>query len=280
LKSEKLASYTFPDHPESWERRGLRGIGRFVTELELIDETGQHILWNARRHRKGLGPLTNATPAQTESLTQHLNRPIAYRFILGASLFFVAAMLSLLNIGSAFTQNTIYFVGSIFFTLAGYLQYLQSINNSEDIHLRNPSDTWRWWAWQPTRIDFWVVFSQLLGTISFNFNTFDAFLSHTLESDLITIGMPDLVGSILFLTSGTLGIIEFNHRMILWPKRSLQSSITMINFWGCVLFMGSAILTPVVFLLPENWLNLSSVSMIAGGALAFLISSTMMLFEK
>ena len=280
MKTERLSSYTFPDHPESWERTGLRGIGRFVTELELIDETGQHILWNARRHRKGLGPFTNSARAEAESLTQHLNRPIALRFIIGASLFFIAATLSLLNVGSTFTQNLIYFVGSIFFTLAGYLQYFQSINNSEDIHLRSPSKPWRWWAWQPSRIDFWVVSSQLLGTLFFNFNTFDAFLSHTLESDLISIGMPDILGSILFLISGTFGVIEFNHHIIFWPKRSRQSSITIINFWGCILFMGSAILAPVVFLSPSEWSTLASVGMTAAGALAFLISSTLMLSEN
>ena len=90
MSNENWPSYSFPDHPETWERKGIRSLGRFITELELIDETGQHIRWNARRHRKGLGPLTDETAAEIESLTQHLNRPIALRFILGASLFFIA----------------------------------------------------------------------------------------------------------------------------------------------------------------------------------------------
>jgi hypothetical protein len=278
--NEKWPSYSFPDHPEAWERKGIRSLGRFITELELIDETGQHIRWNARRHRKGLGPLTDETAAEIESLTQHLNRPIALRFILGASLFFIAAALGLLDLGSAFLQNTIYFIGSIFFTLAGYLQYVQSINNSEDIHLRSELRRWRWLAWQPGRVDFWVVFSQLLGTLAFNFNTFDAFLSHTPTGELLGVGIPDMFGSILFMISGTLGVIEFNHRLILWPSRSLQSWITLINFWGCVLFMGSAVITPVTFLDPSVWSDLSSVGLTAAGALAFLTSSVMMLYEK
>ena len=280
MGNEKWPSYSFPDHPEAWERKGIRSLGRFITELELIDETGQHIRWNARRHRKGLGPLTDETAAEIESLTQHLNRPIALRFILGASLFFIAAALGLLDLGSAFLQNTIYFIGSIFFTLAGYLQYVQSINNSEDIHLRSELRRWRWLAWQPGRVDFWVVFSQLLGTLAFNFNTFDAFLSHTPTGELLGVGIPDMFGSILFMISGTLGVIEFNHRLILWPSRSLQSWITLINFWGCVLFMGSAVITPVTFLDPSVWSDLSSVGLTAAGALAFLTSSVMMLYEK
>ena len=76
MGNEKWPSYSFPDHPEAWERKGIRSLGRFITELELIDETGQHIRWNARRHRKGLGPLTDETAAEIESLTQHLNRPL------------------------------------------------------------------------------------------------------------------------------------------------------------------------------------------------------------
>lgn len=280
MSNENWPSYSFPDHPETWERKGIRSLGRFITELELIDETGQHIRWNARRHRKGLGPLTDETAAEIESLTQHLNRPIALRFILGASLFFIAAVLGLLDVGSAFLQNTIYFIGSIFFTLAGYLQYVQSINNSEDIHLRSELRRWRWLAWQPGRVDFWVVFSQLLGTLAFNFNTFDAFLSHTPTGELLGVGIPDMFGSILFMISGTLGVIEFNHRLILWPSRSLQSWITLINFWGCVLFMVSAVITPITFVDPSVWSDLSSVGTTAAGALAFLTSSVMMLYEK
>lgn len=280
MSNENWPSYSFPDHPETWERKGIRSLGRFITELELIDETGQHIRWNARRHRKGLGPLTNETAAEIESLTQHLNRPIALRFILGASLFFIAAVLGLLDVGSAFLQNTIYFIGSIFFTLAGYLQYVQSINNSEDIHLRSELRRWRWLAWQPGRVDFWVVFSQLLGTLAFNFNTFDAFLSHTPTGELLGIGIPDMFGSILFMISGTLGVVEFNHRLILWPSRSLQSWITLINFWGCALFMVSAVITPITFVDPSVWSDLSSVGTTAAGALAFLTSSVMMLYEK
>ena len=219
--------------------------------------------------------------AQTESLTQHLNRPIAFRFILGASLFFVAATLSLLNIGSAFTQNMIYFVG-IHLLHPRWISPIPSIDQQQR-------------GYPPTKslealaaggpgspvgsISGWSSLS-FIGTIFFNFNTFDAFLSHTLETDLISIGMPDLVGSILFLISGTLGVIEFNHRIIFWPKRSRQSSITIINFWGCILFMGSAILAPVVFLSPSEWSALASVGMTAAGALAFLISSTLMLSEK
>jgi hypothetical protein len=209
-----------------------------------------------------------------------LNRPIATRFIIGAGLFFLASLLSLLNIGSAFTQNLIYFIGSAFFTLAAYLQYLQSINNSEDIHLRDSSTPWRWWAWLPQRIDFWVVFTQLIGTIFFNFNTFDGFVSHTTEESLVGIWMPDTLGSILFLISGALGVIEFNHHLVFWPRRSLQSSITIINFWGCVLFMGSAIVALVVFLSPSAWSAQASLAMTAAGALAFLSSSCLMLFEK
>ncbi len=280
MSNENWPSYSFPDHPETWERKGIRSLGRFITELELIDETGQHIRWNARRHRKGLGPLTDETAAEIESLTQHLNRPIALRFIIGASLFFIAAVLGLLDVGSAFLQNTIYFIGSIFFTLAGYLQYVQSINNSEDIHLRSELRRWRWLAWQPGRVDFWVVFSQLLGTLAFNFNTFDAFLSHTPTGELLGVGIPDMFGSILFMISGTLGVIEFNHRLILWPSRSLQSWITLINFWGCVLFMVSAVITPITFVDPSVWSDLSSVGTTAAGALAFLTSSVMMLYEK
>ena len=70
----------------------------------------------------------------------------------------------------------VFFIGSIFFTSAGYSQYYQSINSQTAI-AASPQDHKRaWFAWQPGRLDFWITFSQLLGTLMFNLNTIDAYL--------------------------------------------------------------------------------------------------------
>ena len=62
----------FPDHPSSWKHIAERKFGNFTTELELLDDAGRHLLWNARRHRKGLGPLANKENSGTRNFTQHL----------------------------------------------------------------------------------------------------------------------------------------------------------------------------------------------------------------
>ena len=270
----------FPDHPRHWQHVARREFGRFITEIELIDGAGRHILWNARRHRKGLGPFSDRKRARTRTFTQHLNRPIALLFIVGASLFFAGSLMSLLGADSAFREDGVFFVGSIFFTAAAYVQYLQSINNSEDVHLANADGRWRPWAWQPDRIDFWVTATQFLGALFFNFNTYDSFASHTKAEELLSVWIPDIIGSILFMISGSLSVVEFNTRPIFWPRSSLQSAITVVNFWGCVFFMGSALLALGAILVPGGISGNLSLALTAAGAAAFFASSTLMLFEK
>ena len=56
----------------------------------------------------------------------------------------------------------------------------------------------------------------------------------------ILVWVPDYVGSILFLVSGTAAIIEFCSRVWCWQLKSLTWWIVMINLVGCVAFMISA----------------------------------------
>ncbi len=277
---EESISYEFPKHPWEWEYIGRRAIGRFITELELIDEAGRRILWNARRHRKGLGALTDEKRADTDASARSLNRAIACLFIVGSALFLWASISSLLDLSLPFTQDLFFFIGSLFFTLAAYLQYLQSINNGEQVAGGSEKLSRRWFAWQPHRMDFWVTTTQLVGTLCFNFNTFDSFISHTMEENLLAVWLPDILGSILFLISGFSGVVEFNHRIIFWPGRSLQSSLTVIGLWGCLLFMGSAILALMAILLPTSESIRFSLLLTGAGGLAFLSSSLLMLFER
>lgn len=270
----------FPDHPRDWKRIAERKFGNFITEIELLDDVGRHILWNARRHRKGLGPLADKKISRAETFTQHLNGPIAGLFIVGASLFIVGSLLSLLVSAPEFSPGRIFFAGSIFFTSAAYVQYLQSINNSEHLHLQKNDKGWVFWAWQTGRIDFWVTGTQLLGAVCFNFNTFDDLRELSRTGEFATVWLPNFIGSILFMVSGYLSVIEFNTRPIFWPRKSLQSVITLLNFWGCVAFMISALLALVDVVSPGGISGSLSLMLTAIGAGGFLSASTLMLFEK
>src|SRR5262245_587967 len=59
-----------------------------------------------------------------------------------------------------------FFVGSLFFTSAGYTQFVQSINEGGGPR--------RLVAWQPRNVDWWASGIQLIGTLWFNLNTFYA----------------------------------------------------------------------------------------------------------
>ncbi|MEO1843426.1 MAG: hypothetical protein ABGZ37_04020 [Akkermansiaceae bacterium] len=112
------------------------------------------------------------------------------------------------------------------------------------------------------------------------FNTYDSFASHTKPEELLSVWIPDIIGSILFMVSGSLSVVEFNTRPIFWPRSSLQSAITVVNFWGCVFFMGSALLALGAILAPGGISGNLSLALTAAAAVAFFASSTLMLFEK
>ncbi|AKB27138.1 hypothetical protein MSSIT_0419 [Methanosarcina siciliae T4/M] len=134
----------------------------------------------------------------------------------------------------------------------------------------------KWLAWQPVRIDFWVTFSQFLGTIMFNFNTFDAFLNLGWIGQDLLIWVPDMVGSIFFQISGTLAVFEICHRWWCWRSRNIDWWITIINFVGCVAFLISAFLA---YIRPDpifDNLALWSTAFTLIGAVCFFVGAYLM----
>ncbi len=163
--------------------------------------------------------------------------------------------------------------------MAGYSQYNQSINAPDAVdstgRATGPAKR-RPLAWQPGRIDFWATFPQFLGTLAFNMSTFAAFINvRWLGYDLL-VWVPDFVGSILFLTSGTAAVVEFCHRLWCWQQHKLSWWIVMINFVGCVAFMISAVLAFVrpqpIFDNLATWATVFTLI----GAVCFLVGAYLM----
>ena len=68
-----------------------------------------------------------------------------------------------------------FFVGSIFFTTAALLQYLQTRQRAARASVaRIPSERLRFWTWEPGRIDWTASAVQLVGTVFFNVTTLAA----------------------------------------------------------------------------------------------------------
>ena len=269
------------DFPSEWEHVESRSVGPFVTRVVHRRSDGSEDVRTSRRHRKNFGPETETAdrPGWFVWRPASLNWWIAVLFMIGSWHFISGSVLALIDWPNAYVIDLVYFIGSIFFTAAGYSQYSQSINAPEAIDSAGntrASARRRYIGWQPRRIDFWATFPQFLGTLAFNLTTFAAFASVGLLGYEVIVWVPDYIGSILFLVSGGAAVIEFCHRLFCWKNRSITWWIVVINFLGCVAFMISAILAhylPVaVFGHLATWSTVGTLI----GAVCFFIGSYLM----
>ncbi len=232
--------------PTNWEHIESKTIGPFVTRIVHRRPDGSEDVRTSRRHRKQFGQETveQKRPSLLLFRPDSLNWWIALLFMVGSLHFVLGSVFVLVGSSNTFLINLIYFIGSLFFTSAGYSQYYQAINAPKaiDENGRTSPNSKRYiFAWQPHRIDFWATFPQFLGTVAFNFNTFNVFFATQWLGYDVLVWVPDFVGSVLFLVSGTTAIFEFCHRFYCWQSHNLTWWIVIINFVGCVAFMLSAI---------------------------------------
>lgn len=175
---------------------------------------------------------------------------IGFLFAIGSLCFLVGPAPGFVDLVGAKADGVVFFVGSIFFTTAALLQFLQSAGR-----------------------DRVATGIQLVGTVFFNVNTFRAMQDSYDSADVNRlIFAPDAIGSACFLVSGVLAFLAV---------RSLGNRhewrIAAINLIGCVLFMISAIASYVV---PDTGsaLDLAAANWATSlGALCFLVGAIMIL---
>ncbi len=173
----------------------------------------------------------------------------------------------------------VFFVGSIFFTSAATLQWLETINADPGPALRQ--GTLRVLTFEPHRIDWWSSGVQLVGTVFFNFTTF-----HALQAGLDAgaydrlVWRPDALGSVCFLVSGYLAYAEVCGHALWTRDRTLEWKIAAVNLVGCIAFGISAIASfwvpdsgGVLALAASNWFT-------ALGGLCFLVGAVLLLPES
>lgn len=147
------------------------------------------------------------------------------------------------NIDAAVVAAT-FFVGSILFTSAAYLQYHETVRAPEGVLADSPAPRGlrAHLDWRPRRIDWWAALVQLVGTVLFNVSTFAATRSGlSVDQQRHLIWAPDLAGSICFLVASWLAYSEVNRGV--WP-RSDQSTgwrIAAVNLGGSIAFGAAAI---------------------------------------
>ena len=216
-------------------RKGPLG---FVTFRSFLLR-GRRVIWRARQHRKGLlrDPDETVVPIWQRP---GYNRSMARCFAAGSLLFMLGATLSLVPSPLSAAQIAIvFFLGSIPFTIGGFLQNLQAAN-ATDFSLSQPvrRGRVRILGWRPHSLGWLSTITQFGGTIAFNFNTFDAIdPSRGWVTQDLTIWVPGMIGSVLFLVSAYLAFMEASHGVWAWMPESLSWRIVAVNLLGCIFFM-------------------------------------------
>jgi hypothetical protein len=266
-------------------------VRRFVTRIVTQGEDGLQKVLTARHHRKGLRrEVSIAERLVLATLWQpgRLNWWIASIFALGSSLFAIGSIMYLSpDIAQSWSVTSqdiavLYFSGSIPFTTAAYLQLYQAANAPEWEATPSPrSSRTSWLGWRPNNIGWVSSVLQFAGTLLFNINTFNGMHSgmNWAQEDL-TVWIPDIVGSVLFLASGYLAFLESNHKIFTWTPATLSWWITSANFLGCIAFIISAV---YAFVSPtaSGFGNATvAVTFTLMGAIGFLAGSLLMLAEE
>jgi hypothetical protein len=275
-------------------------IGPFVTEVRLRLPDGQPLVWRSRQHRFTGG--LSASPSDDlrgreqagwwlkVGLFARIIWWVSASFVIGSGCFAISSMAGLTPTllgsfaGSLTAINLVFFVGSIFFTSAAYLQFLAAVNAdriSALVHRSRPHGRFRWFSWNPMAIGWLSAASQLVGTLLFNLNTFDALLPGLdwLQEDLL-IWTPDALGSICFLAASALALLEYgNGRLLTWNLRDVSWWIINLNMLGSLAFGVAAVyalVLPGATDVLDAWLVNATTLL---GALCFMIAAVLLLPE-
>lgn len=266
--------------PAGWTLLRADGPGPFTTGARLRRPDGTEIEWNARLLRKR----AHGTQRRTGTWWRPdlLSWWIGVLFAIGSACFTVAPIATGLDAASAEAIGITYFVGSLFFTTAAFLSYLQVVNTAHGVRPSRMERARRWRpaSWEPGRIDWGAAVSQLIGTLFFNVNTF-ASMRHGFDigGDNLRIWAPDAIGSALFLLSSEMSYAEVCRRWVGFGPRTISWWITALNMLGSIAFGVSAV---AAFIEPSTQEPVSAAIANTGtavGGICFFIGALLLLPE-
>ena len=275
-----MSDVTYPSTPPGWTPLGTQSIGPFTTHVTFRQADGTTVTWSSRSHRKHASLLSRVRRrrAHVHEAAQHASWWIGILFAVGSLCFLLAPMPWFFDLAGATIDAVVFFVGSLFFTSAAVLQWLETINSDPGPGER--AGRFKVVTFEPGRIDWWSSGVQLVGTVFFNFTTLRA-LQTSVESSSYDqlVWRPDALGSICFLVSGYLAYLEVSGRLWSWPKRTLESRIVTVNLLGCVAF-GIAAVASYVVPSTDTMVSTTVTNLFTSlGALGFLIGALLLLPE-
>lgn len=294
------------EYPREWQEEATGGAGPFVSRVTYRLPDDSRYVWEARRHRKGLGPgQTSGRAAGTGDTAsesrghglrwlvwapQRITWWVGVTFSLGSAAFTVAVLQSLYPglFGSAHAAELVIavleWIGALIFTLATYLWWLESINASDYIGTepgKPLNQRFRWIAWQPRSLGFVSPLLFLIGSLSWNLET-----SLSLAETLGWIGkMPTvvmvtaLIGAVLFLIPSYFQVVEVCHRFVCWRLAYVSWWVTILFVAGSAAFLvGAAVEVPALDVSKHLAKLINDIGYLIGSVL-FLIGSYLMLPE-
>jgi hypothetical protein len=203
------------------------------------------------------------------------DRRIAWLFIIGSSLFALGAVpLYAEAVGLRLCAAT-FFVGSLFFTCAAFLQYREAVDALPAV---GATQRHSFWVWAPQNLGWLAGAIQLAGTLWFNWSTGNA-LRDNLSAALTEqrVWRPDALGSVAFLVSSCVALRDAGRGAIAGRPRPRRWKIGVVNVAGSVAFGISAVAAFVIPSSGDVWnAELSNLGTLVG-ALCFLSGAILML---
>ena len=242
---------------QGWRRLASTGVGPFALSERLEAPDGRVVEWRSRLQRLRPG-LLDRSRGSTWWAPGAVVWWIAVLFTIGSACFALGAMPGYVDLVGAQADATTFFIGSLFFTAAAFLEYLQVVNADrtprvDDTALAGRSvegatrPRRRLLSFEPHRLDWWAVAVQLLGTLLFNYSTFHA-LDLTLEPQGVNrvVWFPDWLGSACFLIASGAALLELGRGWFSWRPREFEWWVANLNMVGSLAFGVSAVASRIV----------------------------------
>jgi hypothetical protein len=172
---------------------------------------------------------------------------VAANFTVGSSCFILGSTPGYAQLVGTEADDITYFIGSIFFTTAAWLQVLVSTGAiGRGIRTRRAA-RWRTVARAPRQAEWWAGIVQFAGTLCFNVSTFLAIQSGlTAKQADHQVWAPDFFGSIAFLVASALAYAVVEKPWLTWRPKDLDWSVATLNMVGSIAFMASALAAYVI----------------------------------
>ena len=230
-----------------------------------------------------VGSVQHRAPSRADHATEFSSagrstargRWIAWLFIIGSSLFALGAVPSYAEAVGLRLCAATFFVGSLFFTSAAFLQYREAV---DALPALGATRRHSFWVWAPRNLGWLAGAIQLAGTLWFNWSTGNALRDNlSLALTEQRVWRPDALGSIAFLVASGVALRDAGRGAIAGRPRPRAWKIGVINVAGSVAFGISAVAAFVIPSSGDVWnAELSNLGTLVG-ALCFLTGAILML---